>query len=34
MYSQLIGSFERTGNFPLEANYIFATEEDLKVYFE
>lgn len=34
MYSQLIGSFERTGNFPLEANYIFKKESDLKAFFE
>lgn len=28
-YSELIGSFIRTSNFPLEANYIFNSEEDL-----
>lgn len=28
-YSQMIGSFIRTGNYPMEANYIFATYEDL-----
>lgn len=32
-YSQLIGSFLRTGNFPLEADYIFETEAALKEYF-
>ena len=28
-YSDLIGSFQRTSNFPIEANYIFSTEADL-----
>lgn len=28
-YSQMIGSFERTGNYPMESNYIFNTEQDL-----
>lgn len=28
-YSELVGSFARTSNFPLEANYIFSTEADL-----
>lgn len=32
-YAQLITSFEREGNFPLEANYIFPTEEALKQFF-
>lgn len=32
-YSELMGSFLRTGNFPLEANYIFATEEALKEFY-
>lgn len=28
-YSQTYGSFIRTGNYPLEANYIFSTEQEL-----
>lgn len=32
-YSELMGSFLRTGNYPLEANYIFATEEALKEFY-
>lgn len=28
-YSQMVGSFIRTGNYPIEANYIFETYEDL-----
>lgn len=28
-YSQTYGSFTRTGNYPLEANYIFSTEQEL-----
>lgn len=32
-YAQLITSFEREGNFTLEANYIFPTEEALKQFF-
>lgn len=32
-YAQLITSFEREGNFSLEANYIFPTEEALKQFF-
>lgn len=32
-YSELIGSFIRTGDFPLEADYIFDTEDDLKEYY-
>lgn len=32
-YAQLITSFEREGNFPLEANYVFPTEEALKQFF-
>nr|DAU23642.1 MAG TPA: structural protein [Caudoviricetes sp.] len=32
-YSEVIGSFERKGNFPLEANYIFANEQALKDFF-
>lgn len=33
-YSKLIGSFERTGDFPLEANYIFADEASLIEFYE
>ena len=29
-YSELIGSFKRMGNFPLEADYIFNSEEELR----
>lgn len=32
-YSQLIGSFFRTSNYPLEANYIFETVDDLKEFY-
>lgn len=32
-FSELIGSFIRTSDFPLEANYIFPTEEDLKKFY-
>lgn len=28
-YSEMMGSFIRTGNYPLEANYIFNTEQEL-----
>ena len=28
-YSEMMGSFIRTGNYPLEANYIFESQEDL-----
>lgn len=33
-YSKLIGSFERTGDFPLEANYIFADEASLTEFYK
>lgn len=33
-YSEIIGSFVRMGNFPIEADYIFANEADLKAYYE
>ena len=33
-YSEMMGSFIRTGNYPMEANYIFDTEESLKSFFE
>ena len=32
-YSETIGSFTRTGNYPLEANYIFESEEALKQFY-
>ena len=32
-YSEMIGSFIRTGNYPIEADYIFATEADLKSFY-
>ena len=32
-YSELIGSFKRMGNFPLEADYIFNSEEELKAFY-
>lgn len=32
-YSETMGSFSRTGNYPLEANYIFPTEEALKEFY-
>lgn len=32
-YSETIGSFTRVGNYPLEANYIFPTEEALKEFY-
>lgn len=32
-FAQIITSFERAGNFPLEANYIFPTVEDLKQFY-
>lgn len=33
-YSEMMGSFVRTGNYPLEANYIFQDEAALKEFFE
>lgn len=33
-YSETMGSFTRTGNYPLEANYIFSTEAELKEFYE
>lgn len=32
-YSETIGSFTRTGNYPLEANYIFSSETALKDFY-
>ena len=31
-YSEMIGSFIRTGNYPIEANYVFESEEALNNY--
>lgn len=33
-FSQIIDSFERTGNFPLESDYIFGSEEELLKYYQ
>ena len=33
-YSEMMGSFIRTGNYPMEANYIFPTEAALKEFYE
>ena len=33
-YSEIIGSFIRTGDFPLEADYVFSTLEALQEYYE
>ncbi len=32
-YSEMMGSFIRTGNYPIEADYIFDTEKDLVNYY-
>lgn len=32
-YSEIIGSFNRMGNFPIEADYIFATEQELRNFY-
>ena len=32
-YSEIIGSFIRTGDFPIEADYIFSSEQALKEYY-
>lgn len=32
-YSEMMGSFVRTGNYPMEANYIFESEEALKEFY-
>nr|WP_303661466.1 hypothetical protein [Bacteroides intestinalis] len=32
-FSEMMGSFIRTGNYPLEANYIFPTEAALKEFY-
>ena len=33
-YSEIIGSFIRKGNYPLEANYIFNSKEELKEFYK
>lgn len=33
-YSEMLGSFIRTGNFPMEANYIFPTYADLEEFYQ
>lgn len=33
-FSEMVGSFSRMGNFPMEANYIFPTEAALKEFYE
>lgn len=33
-YSEIMGSFTRTGDYPLEANYIFDSEEALKEFYQ
>lgn len=33
-YSEIIGSFVRTGDFPLEADYIFASVDELEEFYE
>lgn len=32
-YSETMGSFSRTGSYPLEANYIFSTVQDLRNFY-
>ena len=32
-YSEMMGSFIRTGDYPIEANYIFSSEEELKAFY-
>ena len=32
-FSEMMGSFIRTGNYPMEANYIFPTEAALKEFY-
>lgn len=33
-YSEIVGSFLRRGSFPLEADYLFTTVDELKSYYE
>lgn len=33
-YSEIMGSFVRTGDYPLEANYVFDSEDALKEFYE
>lgn len=32
-YSEMMGSFIRTGDYPMEANYIFNSEDELKAFY-
>lgn len=32
-YSEMMGSFTRTGDYPMEANYIFSSEEELRAFY-
>ena len=32
-YSEIMGSFISTGDYPIEANYIFSSEEELKAFY-
>lgn len=32
-YSEMMGSFIRTGDYPMEANYIFSSEEELRAFY-
>lgn len=32
-YSEMMGSFIRTGDYPMEANYIFGSEEELRAFY-
>lgn len=32
-YSEMMGSFIRTGDYPMEANYIFNSEEELRAFY-
>lgn len=32
-YSEMMGSFIRTGDYPIEANYIFSSEEELRAFY-
>lgn len=32
-FSETMGSFIRTGNYPLEANYVFNSEQELKDFY-
>lgn len=32
-YSEMMGSFIRTGDYPMEANYIFSSEDELRAFY-